>query len=138
MTDNMDLSGKPQAEAALAAWCLGDFALHAATHLGMSSECSIILRRAGHTRRTASSSDRAGQCDDVETRQNSGACIEAMDELRVILVHDLVVEDRWHDWTQAALSAGFRSAAAFPAYVAPAPRSRSTCTQRNTTRGRAT
>jgi len=119
MTDHMDLNGKPQAEAALAAWYLGDFAIRAATHLGVSSECSITLRRAGHVRRTASSSDRAGLCDDVESQEHSGGCIQAMDELRVVLIPDLVTEDRWHDWTHAALTAGFRSAAAFPSYAGP-------------------
>jgi ANTAR domain len=119
MTDAMDLGGKAQAEAALAAWCLGDFAIRAATHLGVSSECSITLRRAGHARRAASSSDRAGLCDDVENQEHSGGCIEAMDELRVILVPDLAMEDRWHDWTQTALASGFRSAAAFPSYAGP-------------------
>ena len=119
MSDHMELGGLPQAEAALAAWCLGDFAIRAASHLGMSSECSITLRQTGHARRAASSSDRAAYCDDVENQGLTGGCIEAMDELRVVLVPDLVTEDRWHDWTHAALSSGFRSAAAFPAYAGP-------------------
>ncbi|MBO3102874.1 GAF domain-containing protein [Cellulomonas fengjieae] len=119
MSDYRDLSGRVEAEAALAQWCLGDFALRAAAHLGTDSECSITLRRTGHARRAASSSHRAGHCDDVENQEHSGGCIEAMDEMHVVLVPDLALEDRWHDWTQAALTVGFRSAAAFPSSAGP-------------------
>ncbi|WP_028048970.1 ANTAR domain-containing protein [Cellulomonas sp. URHD0024] len=119
MSEHLDLSGKLQAEAAVAEWCLTDFAIRAAAHLGMSTECSITLRRAGYAHRAASSSARAATCDDVENREMAGGCIQAMDDLSVVLVPDLGLEDRWHDWTDAALAAGFRSAAAFPAYAGP-------------------
>lgn len=117
MNGTDDTNGRLRAEAALAEWCLGDFAIRAASHLGMKSECSITLRRAGHVRRAASSDDRAGRCDDVENEHGAGGCIEAMNELRVVLVPDLLSEDRWHEWTQTAITVGFRSAGAFPAYA---------------------
>ncbi|WP_146931326.1 GAF and ANTAR domain-containing protein [Cellulomonas xylanilytica] len=117
MISDDGLGGRVQAENALAEWCLGDFALRAASHLGMRSECSISLRRDGQNRRSASSSERAGHCDDVENRDLEGGCIEAMDQLRVVLVPDLEAEESWPAWVRASLDAGFRSAAAFPAYA---------------------
>jgi len=96
---------------------LDEFALRASHRLGADTEVSITLRHDGADRLVAASSERAGHCDEVEHREQSGPCITAMDFLQVVLVPDIVEETRWSSWRNAALDAGFRSAAGMPAHV---------------------
>lgn len=93
------------------------FATRAAYQLRPDRSCSITVRDPLGLRRSASSEARAAYCDEIETADGAGPCIEAMDELRVVMVPDLADEVRWGAWTAAARSMGFRSAIAFPAHV---------------------
>ncbi len=93
------------------------FATRAAYQLRPDRNCSITVRDPFGLRRSASSEARAAYCDEVETADGSGPCIDAMEELRVVLVPDLADEVRWGAWTAAARAVGFRSAVAFPAHV---------------------
>lgn len=98
---------------------LDDLASRAAHHLGPDIECSIILRHAGEDRRVASSSRRSAVCDDTENAAGDGPCLTAMTELHAVLIPDVLAEPSWPAWRRQALVQGFRSAAAFPALVAP-------------------
>ena len=93
---------------------LDDLALRASHHLGAGIDCSIILRHRGEDRRVASSTERAGRCDDAENAAGSGPCLTAMDELRTVLVPDVLAEERWPDWRHQVVESGYRSGAAFP------------------------
>ncbi|WP_182113788.1 MULTISPECIES: GAF domain-containing protein [unclassified Actinotalea] len=96
---------------------LDDYARAAAGRLGDDTHCSITLRSRGTLAYVASSNDRARRCDEVEVHVGEGPCVEAMEQLHGVLVPDLQPEARWPVWRQAALDAGFRSAAALPAVV---------------------
>lgn len=96
---------------------LDDFALRAGHHLGRGTHCSISLRHEGEDRLAASSGPRPAGCDEVEFREGAGPCITAMDTLQVVLVPDLLDDDRWTPWNEQARSVGFRSSAAVPANV---------------------
>lgn len=89
----------------------------AADKLGPDAHCSITLRYRDRLTYVGSSDERAERCDAVEVRFGSGPCVTAMDELRGVLIPDLHADTRWPEWRDAALGAGFRSAAALPAYV---------------------
>ncbi|WP_199421767.1 GAF domain-containing protein [Actinotalea solisilvae] len=94
---------------------IDEYARGAAARLGPSTFCSITLRYHGELGFVASSDERAKQCDMVEVRAGEGPCVEAMRTLQGVLVPDLHPDPRWPVWRQAALDAGFRSAAALPA-----------------------
>ncbi|NMR20108.1 GAF domain-containing protein [Cellulomonas fimi] len=96
---------------------LDGFAKGAAGRLGPDSHCSIILRHRSHLTYVGSSDERAERCDAVEVRVGAGPCVTAMNQLSSVLVPDVQSEERWPEWRDAALGAGFLSAAALPAYV---------------------
>jgi GAF domain-containing protein len=96
---------------------LAGHARAAAAELGPDTHCSITLRHRDRLASVGSSDDRAGHCDSVEVRTGQGPCVAAMEQLSGVLVPDLHPETRWPAWRAAALDAGFRSAAALPAYV---------------------
>lgn len=96
---------------------LDDFAAGAADRLGEDTHCSITLLRGGTLAWVGTSDDRAGRCDAVEVEVRDGPCVDSMERLSGVIVPDLQSETRWPQWRQAALDAGFRSAAALPAYV---------------------
>lgn len=96
---------------------LEDFALRASRRLGPDTDVSISVRHRGHDRLAASTSERAARCDTAEHDAGSGPCVTAMDTLQVVLVPDLAEEVRWPTWRDAAIAAGYRSAAGVPAHV---------------------
>ncbi|MBB2925516.1 GAF domain-containing protein [Cellulomonas cellasea] len=98
---------------------LDDYAAGAASRLGQGTHCSITFRRAGSLAYVGSSDERAQHCDAVEVAEGVGPCVTAMEQLSGVLVPNLLLELRWHRWREAATQAGFRSAAALPAYVDP-------------------
>ncbi len=96
---------------------LDDFARRAADRMGPDTVCSVTMDDEATVQQVASNDPRAAAVDQVETRTGEGPCIVAMNQLSAVLVEDIDRDDRWPIWRQAALTAGFRSAAALPAYV---------------------
>ena len=96
---------------------LDDFAHRAADRMGRNTFCSVTMDDESTVQQVASSDPRAAAVDQVETRTGEGPCIVAMKQLSAVLVEDIDLDSRWPIWRQAALTAGFRSAAALPAYV---------------------
>ena len=92
--------------------------VEAAERIGRETSCSVILRVNSGLTRVASSDERAAGCDDAEVRDRRGPCVLAMDQLAGVIIPDVALETRWPAWVAAATSAGFRSGAALPAYVA--------------------
>jgi len=90
----------------------------AAERVGAETSCSVILRHAGGFTRVASSDVHAATCDDAEIADRRGPCVLALDQLSGVIVPDLSTDDRWPLWRDRAITEGFRSAAALPAYVA--------------------
>ena len=98
---------------------LEEFAQHAPEHIGAGTHCGITLRHRGHDRRAASSDVRTARCDDVEVAAGSGPCITSMDEHRTVMGREIWHDERWVEWREAAVRAGFRSAAALSATAGP-------------------
>jgi hypothetical protein len=96
---------------------LDAYAREAAERVGVPTECSIILRRHHLLEYVASSAPRAAFCDEVEVETGEGPCVLAIQQLRGEIVTDVLAEQRWPGWKQAAVDQGFRSAAALPAMV---------------------
>lgn len=96
---------------------LDDYAKGAAERLTPDTHCSITMEREGRLGYVGSSDERAERCDAVEVRAEEGPCVTSMRQLSGVLIPDLAQETRWPEWRDAALDAGFRSAAALPAYV---------------------
>ncbi|GEA87076.1 GAF domain-containing protein [Cellulomonas cellasea] len=97
---------------------LDDLASRAGTQLLAGTEISISVRHRGHDRLVATSTARAGLCDQTEYDTGAGPCVTAMDLLQVVLVPDVLEDTRWASWRRVALDNGFRSAAGIPAHVA--------------------
>jgi hypothetical protein len=93
---------------------LDDLAMRASHHLGGGIDCSIILRHRGEDRRVASSTERAGRCDDAENAAGSGPCLTAIEELHTVFVPDVLAEQNWPEWRRQVIRSGYRSGAAFP------------------------
>lgn len=98
---------------------LEEFAQHAPEHIGAGTHCGITLRHRGHDRSAASSDMRTARCDDVEVAAGSGPCITSLDEQRTVVGEEIWIDDRWVEWREAAVRAGFRSAAALSATAGP-------------------
>ena len=98
---------------------LEEFAQHAQEHIGVGTHCGITLRLRGHDRRAASSDVRTARCDDVEVAAGAGPCITSLDEGRTVMGAEIWHDERWVEWREAAVRAGFRSAAALSASAGP-------------------
>jgi len=98
---------------------LEEFAQAAPEQIGPGTHCGITLRHRGHDLRAASSDARTARCDDVEVAAGSGPCITSLDERRIVQGIEIWEDDRWVEWREAAVQAGFRSAAALSAVAGP-------------------
>lgn len=89
----------------------------AAERLGPDTYCSIVLRSGERLAYAGSSDERAERCDRVEVEAGEGPCVTSLQHMAGVLVPEISADPRWPAWRAAALEAGFRSAAALPAYV---------------------
>ncbi|WP_258725599.1 ANTAR domain-containing protein [Cellulomonas sp. NS3] len=89
----------------------------AARRLGAAA--SLTLQQQGAVVRAVSSDAGAAACDQVEARLGAGPCIAAMEQLRVVVVPRVREGCGWSAWRARAADAGFASAVAVPAPVAP-------------------
>lgn len=90
-------------------------AAQAAERAGPGCSAAITVRLAGQATVAAASDDRAETCDRAEQAAGDGPCLEAGRQSRIVVVADVRDDDRWPQWHEATLDAGFRSAAALPA-----------------------
>ena len=91
----------------------------ASRRLAPHAEATVTLRRGGQLSGVAGSGDRARACDEAEYAAGAGPCVDAVDTGRIVEVPDVASEDRWPAWGEAARTAAFRSAIAYPAEVEP-------------------
>ncbi|WP_347110140.1 GAF and ANTAR domain-containing protein [Paenarthrobacter sp. S56] len=78
--------------------------------------CGITVLRRKRAATAASSDDRARLMDELQNT-NEGPCLTAMDELTPVLVPDLLREDRWPEYVEAAANQGLRSILSVPLLV---------------------
>ena len=78
--------------------------------------CGITVLRRKRAATAASSDDRARLMDELQNT-NEGPCLTAMDELTPVLVPDLLRENRWPQYVEAASNQGMRSILSVPLLV---------------------
>lgn len=78
--------------------------------------CGITVLRRKRAATAASSDDRARLMDELQNT-NEGPCLTAMDELTPVLVPDLLRENRWPQYVEAASNQGLRSILSVPLLV---------------------
>ncbi len=93
---------------------LQDLAVLAARSVARGLSCGITLKRDGHPRTVANSDDRAARCDEIQYNQGVGPCLDAMRTCEIILVDDLVEEERWGQYRTSVLAHGVRSSLSLP------------------------
>jgi hypothetical protein len=94
---------------------LAVIAAQAAERAGPGASAAITVRLAGQATVAAATDDRAERCDRAEQAAGDGPCLEAGRQARIVVLADVRDDDRWPQWHDATLDAGFRSAAALPA-----------------------
>lgn len=77
-------------------------------------ECGVTVVREKKPAAVASSDARAASLDELQNGFGEGPCLTALHENTTTVVHDLLAEDRWHRYTEAALDNGVRSILAVP------------------------
>jgi GAF domain-containing protein len=93
---------------------LQDLAVLAARSVAQGLSCGITLQRDGRLRTVANSDDRAARCDEIQYDQGTGPCLDAMRTREIILVDDLVEEERWGEYRTSVLAHGVRSSLSLP------------------------
>ncbi|WP_282948752.1 ANTAR domain-containing protein [Cellulomonas endometrii] len=93
----------------------------AAERVGDSASAAITLRLRQQPTVAAATDERSAECDRVEQAAGAGPCLEATVHGGLITVPEIAAADRWAQWREASLAAGFGSAAALPASLAEEP-----------------
>ncbi|HYZ08667.1 MAG TPA: GAF and ANTAR domain-containing protein [Pseudonocardiaceae bacterium] len=93
---------------------LRDLAVLAARSVTQGLSCGITLKRDGRPYTVANSDDRAARCDEMQYGQGHGPCLDAIRTGEIILVEDLVEEERWGDYRTSVLAHGVRSSLSLP------------------------
>lgn len=77
-------------------------------------ECGVTVLRDKRPAVVASSDARAASLDEIQNGFGDGPCLTALRGNTTMLVPDLLVEERWHPYAEAALDYGVRSILAVP------------------------
>jgi len=77
-------------------------------------QCGVTVLRDRRPAVVASSDARAASLDEIQNGFGDGPCLTALRENTTLLVPDLLVEERWHHYAEAALDYGVRSVLAVP------------------------
>jgi len=77
-------------------------------------ECGVTVLRDKRPAVVASSDARAASLDEIQNGFGDGPCLTALRENTTILIPDLMAEERWHHYAEAALDYGVRSILAVP------------------------
>ncbi len=94
-----------------------EFADRAATILGHGLEVSVTMRQAGVSVRAGSSTEAAARCDQAESLDGRGPCIDAMDHGGRRVIPSAADATEWERWSGQCVEEGFVTAAAVPAAV---------------------
>jgi GAF domain-containing protein len=79
--------------------------------------CGITLRYE-HGMMTAGSSDRrAEMLDETQYRNGDGPCMQSVRTGRAVVVHDLLLEERWSAYVADAITSGLRTSVSLPLSV---------------------
>jgi GAF domain-containing protein len=77
-------------------------------------DCGVTVVRDRRPAVVASSDARAASLDEIQNGFGDGPCLTALRDNTTLLVPDLLVEERWHRYAEAALDYGVRSVLAVP------------------------
>jgi GAF domain-containing protein len=80
--------------------------------------CGVTVGRDGNVLSVATSNQLASAVDEVQYGLNTGPCLEALRTGEIVVVVDMVEDDRWDGYPDHALSHGVRSSFSVPLAVA--------------------
>ncbi|MFC9250779.1 GAF and ANTAR domain-containing protein [Amycolatopsis thailandensis] len=107
------LQAEPDVETTLAAIVKATIDhIDGAEHAGIS-----LVERQGKIRTVAPSSESVVEIDQAQYRTGQGPCVDAISEHEIYRTGDLAGEDRWPDFTPAAVRAGARSMLSYRLFV---------------------
>jgi GAF domain-containing protein len=79
--------------------------------------CGITLRRDRGAITVASSDERAAQVDEIQYGRHEGPCLHSLGTGEVVVVDDLVEDDRWSAYRLPALGHGVRASLSLPLHA---------------------
>lgn len=100
---------------------LDQLAERAVVILSLASAGVVLRTSEGTLETVVSTDDRARRLEAHQSRIDDGPCYHAVRSGEVILVEDLVADDRWPDHAEVATAAGFRGVLGVPMPVGDAP-----------------
>ena len=93
---------------------LHELALLAVSALDGDIWCGITLRRDHRAVTVASSDERAARVDEVQYAYDQGPCLTSLRTGEIVLVVDLLDDDRWGEYRSLALTHGVRASLSLP------------------------
>lgn len=86
----------------------------AARTVGNCTVAGIMLAQNGKPQTPVYTDERSPQVDQVQYDNDSGPCLDALREGRVLSIVDTVTETRWPEFCEAAVAVGLRSTLSVP------------------------
>lgn len=86
----------------------------AADRVSPGASCGLTMHIDGKTRTVAASGDLASRVDEIQYGTGQGPCLTSMATATVIVVVDLLEDDRWGDYRLHAVQQGVRSSLSLP------------------------
>lgn len=84
------------------------------TMFGVDGAGLMLVDDEQHLRKVAASDDRFGHLEDLQIRHGEGPCIDAFDSQELISAEDLTSEQRWPEFSTAAVARKVRAVLASP------------------------
>ena len=86
----------------------------AARTVGNCTVAGITLAQSGRPQTPVYTDERAPKVDQVQYEHDSGPCLDALREGKVVNISDTATETRWREFCDAAVAAGLRSTLSVP------------------------
>jgi GAF domain-containing protein len=86
----------------------------AAALFGVDGTALMLADRDQVLRNLAVSDDRAAQLEELQAEHGEGPCVDAFDDKESVAADDLGADDRWPDFSPAAVERGLRAVLASP------------------------
>ena len=86
----------------------------AAALFGADGTALMLADRDQVLRNLAVSDRRAGRLEELQAEHGEGPCVDAFDDKETVAADDLVADDRWPDFSPAAVERGLRAVLASP------------------------
>lgn len=96
---------------------LDSLATVAAAQVADGVSCGLTVLRDGRFITVAASDDRASQVDEIQYSEGVGPCLHALREQEVVIIKDIVDDERWTGFRTRAMTHGVGSVLSLPLNV---------------------